>query len=124
MGPVAVVVIDILGEDRLELTPGDDQQAVEALPADGANEALGEGVGTRRSNRGLDDPSTNRGDDFIEGSDELASRSRIKNLTTRPSSSSVIARLRACWVTQLPIGCSVTPAKKTLRRSWSMKNST
>ena len=26
---------------------------------------------------------------------------RIKNLTTRPSSSSVIARLRACWVTQL-----------------------
>jgi len=37
--------VDILGEDRLELTPVEDQYPVEALAADCADEMLGEGVG-------------------------------------------------------------------------------
>jgi hypothetical protein len=51
-------------------------------------------------------------------------RSRITNLrraVRRPRSASM---LRACWVIQGPVGCAVTPASHTRRRSNSMKNST
>jgi hypothetical protein len=54
----------------------------------------------------------------------LASRSRIRNLNALASSSSAATRLRACWTTQAPVGCAVTPARRT-RRLWSsMTNST
>jgi hypothetical protein len=54
---MGVVVVDILGEDRLELTPVEDQYPVEALAADCADEMLGEGVGPWCSNRRSDDPN-------------------------------------------------------------------
>jgi len=56
--PMAVVVIDVLSKDGPKLTPGEDQRAVEALAADGADEALRKGVGTRCSDRSADDPDS------------------------------------------------------------------
>jgi hypothetical protein len=43
--PVAVVVVDVDSEDALELATVDDQDPVEALAPDRADEALGVGVG-------------------------------------------------------------------------------
>src|ERR1035441_4751072 len=103
-----VVVLDELGEHALEMTLVSDEQPVEAFCARGANEPLCERVGTRRAERCLPTRAPIEEITSLKGPTNLASRSRIKNLTTRPSSSSVIASLRACWVTQLPIGCSVT----------------
>ena len=37
-----------------------------------------------------------------KGPTNFVSRSRMRNLTTRPLSSNIVARLRARWVTQLP----------------------
>jgi hypothetical protein len=53
---MAVVVIDVLGEDGFELTSVEDQHAVETLSTDGANETLGEGIGSRRPDGRADDP--------------------------------------------------------------------
>jgi hypothetical protein len=124
VGPRGVVVLDELGENALEVTFATDEQPVEALASCGADKPLGERV-PRGARTGV--LMTRAPIDLItssKGPTNFESRSRIKNLTTRPSSSSLAARFRACWVTQVPIGCAVTPAKKTLRRSRSMKNST
>ena len=45
---LAVVVVDVLAQDALELAAADDEQLIEALLAQGAHEALGVGVGVRR----------------------------------------------------------------------------
>ena len=47
MWAMAVVVIDVLSKDGFELVPVKDQHPVEALPTDGADEALRKGVGPR-----------------------------------------------------------------------------
>jgi len=49
----------------------EDQHALEALPADRADEALGEGVGPWRSNRRADDPDPLRSEDLVEPGREL-----------------------------------------------------
>jgi len=49
----------------------EDQHPVEALTADGADEALGEGVGSGSSDRGADDVDTFRLEDIVEAGDEL-----------------------------------------------------
>ena len=41
MGSRLVVVADVLGEHLVEVSSGDDEEMVEALVADGADEALG-----------------------------------------------------------------------------------
>ena len=46
----------------------------------------------------------------------LASRSRIKNRNWSAWSPRSISRLRACWVTQAPVGWAVIPAMWTRRR--------
>ncbi len=47
MGPVLVVVVDVVGDDPLELAPVPDEGAVQELPAQGSDPSLGEGVGDR-----------------------------------------------------------------------------
>ncbi len=44
MRAVLVVVGEVLGEDLLEMAPTEDQDSIEALSADGPDEALGEGI--------------------------------------------------------------------------------
>ena len=69
--PGRVVVLDELGEHALEMAFVSDEQPVEALAPSSANESFSEGVGTRRADRRLDDPSTNASEDLIERPDEL-----------------------------------------------------
>ncbi len=56
MWPMAVVVVDELTEYDLELAPVEDQHPVETLPADSADKALGEGIGSRSPHWSVDDP--------------------------------------------------------------------
>ena len=66
-----VVVLDVLGEDCLEVTAAEDEHPVEALAPDGADDALADGVGTRCLDRGSDDPDGVGGEDGVEGGGEL-----------------------------------------------------
>jgi hypothetical protein len=54
VGAVAVVVLDVGPQDVFEMAAADDQQPVEALVADGADESLGVGVRLRRLHRRAD----------------------------------------------------------------------
>ena len=71
MRPMAVVVVDVLSEDGFELTPVEDQHPVETLAADGADEALGKGVGSRGSDRRADGPDPLGAKHFVETGREL-----------------------------------------------------
>ena len=106
---MAVVMIDIHGQERLQLTPVEDQHPVETLAADRADEALGEGVGPWaptgvRMIRIRSDRNTSS--KLVVN---LVSRSRTKNRTGRARSASIMVRLRACWTTHEPVGLNVTP---------------
>ncbi|MGO8870298.1 MAG: hypothetical protein ACLQPH_02655 [Acidimicrobiales bacterium] len=53
------------------MTTADDQHPIEAFAPDSADEALGEGVGTRSTDGYADDPDALGAEDLIEGSREL-----------------------------------------------------
>ena len=59
-------------EDALEVASVHDQEPVEALGADGADEALGDRVRLRRPHRRLDDSDAFAGEDGVEVTGELA----------------------------------------------------
>ena len=65
------VVVDVLTEYDGELTPMKDKQPIEALPADTAHDALGEGVGTWRPDWRTDHPNAVRLEDGSETRREL-----------------------------------------------------
>src|SRR6266540_2916830 len=54
-----------------EVAPAEDEDPVEAVSADGAHPALGEGVGVRRLDRGGDHFDALAAEDFVEGVAEL-----------------------------------------------------
>jgi hypothetical protein len=66
MRPMAVVVIDELSKDVLQMRLVDDQKPVETLGASGSNEALGHSVRLRRANRCADDLDAVASKDRIE----------------------------------------------------------
>jgi hypothetical protein len=68
---MAVVMIDVLHQDSLELTSVEDQHPVKTLSADGPDEALRKCVCPGRSNRCLDDPDVLRAEDLVEAEGEL-----------------------------------------------------
>jgi hypothetical protein len=69
---VAVVVVGEDPEHVLEVSSAEDQNPVEAFGASGANEALGDGVGLRRSHRRADDLEPFAAKDRVEAACELA----------------------------------------------------
>ena len=73
MGPVAVVVLDVLMDDGSELSTPEDEHPIVTFTADGPDEALGEGIGTRSSDRRTDDPNALGAEDLVEAGCELAS---------------------------------------------------
>ena len=124
MRPVALVVVDVDPEHMLEVAPVHDQQPVQALGADGADEALGDRVRLRRSHRRLDDLDAFACEDSVEVAGELAVAVADQEAKRRGRSFSVQANWRACWVTQAPVGFAVQPAMWTRRLPSSMKKST
>ena len=71
MRAVLVVVCDVLRQDLLEMTPTEDEEPIEALPAHGADETLGHRVRARRPSGRLDDPGALGTEDLVEAGREL-----------------------------------------------------
>src|SRR3954453_21792936 len=71
MWPMAVVVVRVLAENGGGMPPVDDQDSVEELAADGADEAFGDRVGPRRPYRCLDDADVGSGKHRVERGAEL-----------------------------------------------------
>ena len=71
MRAVIVVVREVLGEDMLEIAPTEDENSVEALPADAAHEPLGDRVRSRGPDRRPDDPDALGAEHVVEAGGEL-----------------------------------------------------
>ena len=67
---MTVVVRQVLDQDLLEMTTSEDDEPVQTLSADRADETLGEGVRPGRST-GLDDPDTLGAKYLVEAGGEL-----------------------------------------------------
>ena len=122
VGALRVVVLDVCKRDVGEVAFAADQDPVEALVADRADEPLrvrfATGVRTGvRTTRMPSDWKT-----VSKARVNFASRSRIKH--EKRSSTPPIARFRACWATHAPFGLRVTPARCTRLVPISLKNST
>jgi hypothetical protein len=111
-------------EGPLELTATEDQDPVEALAPQGADEALRVCVGLWCPHRGSDDRDLLASKDLVEPIGELCVAVVDQKPKRRRLSPSDQARLRACWVAHTLLGLSLRPASST-RRLWSsMKKST
>ena len=67
----AVVMIDVLGEDRLDVASTEDQEVVQAVFSDGANPAFGKRVRPWGAARRLDGLDADRGEYSVERRGEL-----------------------------------------------------
>jgi hypothetical protein len=65
-------VLDVAAQDTFEVAAADDQEPVETLRSDGADEPLRVRVRLRRSDRRADYRETFAVEDLVEGSGELA----------------------------------------------------
>ena len=108
---MAVVVVDKHAQYPLEMRAIHDQEPVEALGASGADEALGDRVGLRRSHWRLDDLDALAGEDSVEVASELAVAVADQEANDDACSWSVQVNWRACWVAQAPVGLAVQPAR-------------
>jgi len=70
--PVGVVVLDVDAQHALELSSARDQHPIEAVAADRADPAFGEGVRVGCPIRGADDLDALAPEDVVEGPAELA----------------------------------------------------
>lgn len=68
---MGVVVRGVLGKDRLEMAPADDEHPVEAFASEGADDAFTYGVRSWGADRCLDDPDGLGGEHGVEGSGVL-----------------------------------------------------
>jgi len=97
--------------DALKVSSAGDERPIQAFGTDGADPPFAERVGVRDriGVRTILMPSERN--TSSKASVNLASRSWIRNLGDRPSSWNVMAKFRACWVTQAESGCEVTPPR-------------
>ena len=72
MGPVRVVMIDVVDDEIVELAAVPDDGAVEELASKGADPAFGERVRHGGAHRCGEDLHTFGSEDLVEGVDELA----------------------------------------------------
>ena len=124
MRPVRVVVVDIDPKHSLELPAVHDQQPVEALGTDGADETLGDRVCLRRSHRRLDDLDPLAAEDRVELAGELAVAVADQEPKRRRPLLDCPGELAGLLSNQAPLGLAVQPASWTRRLPSSMKNST
>jgi hypothetical protein len=109
---------------QVEVAAVEDQQPIEGLGADGADDALRDAFafGARTGVVMIWMPSLAKM--ASKSRVNLLSRSRIRNRNGDRWCRSVHANWRACWVTQAPVGLAVQPARWTRRLLSSMKKST
>jgi hypothetical protein len=70
MGPLLVVVLEVVDEDPAEVALVVDEDPVEALAADRADDAFGVGVRDRRAHRRQDHPDSFAREDLVENARE------------------------------------------------------
>ncbi len=68
---VAVVVVDVVGDESLELAAVPDDGPIQELAAKGADPSLREGVGHRHPHRGLEHLDVFGSEDLVEAGSEL-----------------------------------------------------
>ena len=122
---MTVVMVDVLSEDGFELTPVEDQPPVETLAADGANEALGKGVGSWGSDRCADGPDPLGAQHFVETGRELGVSVPNHELDGKRALGQHHGQISGLhWTTHASTGLTATPLTYTRRVSTSMKKST
>jgi hypothetical protein len=122
MWPLAVVMVDVDAEDVLEVAAVENQQPVEALRADGADEAFGDRVGLRSTHRCLHDPDASAAEDLVEGAAVLAVP--VADQEADAALAEVEAEVARLLGYPLPVGFLVQPASQTRRFACAMKKST
>lgn len=90
MRSVPVVVVDVLGDEPVELMLVPDDRAVEQLASERPDPSFREAVGHRRTHRGGEDLHAFVAEDGVEGPGELAptvadQRLRVGGLSRRGS---------------------------------------
>jgi hypothetical protein len=124
MRPVAVVVLDILVDDGLEMSTTEDEHPVQTFTPDSTDEALSDGVCTGRPDRSADGPDTLEAEDLVEAGRELGVTIADQEFDRPGSLGQVIGQIPGLLITQAPVGFAVTPIRKTFRVSSSMKSRT
>src|ERR1019366_5721209 len=71
MGPVAVVVLNVLVDDSFEMSTTEDEHPVQAFTPDSTDEALGEGVCSGRSDRSSNGSDALGAEHLVEAGREL-----------------------------------------------------
>ena len=71
VGPLSVVMGDVLAEHQLEVAAAEDEQVVGAFASYRPHPALGESVRSWGLDRAFDHPGTHRSEDGVEGRREL-----------------------------------------------------
>ena len=99
-----ILLLEVVLQYHREVALSGDQELVEAFPAQRADEAFGDRVRPGCPNRGADDGDVGVGEHGVEGGGELGVSIAIKNRNWVACSPRSMSRLRACWVTQAPVG--------------------
>ena len=122
MRPVDVVVVDVDAQDALEVAAVDDQQPIQALGADGSDEALGDGVCLRRPHRRLDDPDAAATEHVVERAAVLAVA--VADQEAHALVGEVEAEVARLLGDPGAGGLGEQPASQTRRLACAMKNNT
>src|SRR5437870_638725 len=104
------------------MSAADNQQPVETLGADGADEALGVGVCLWRADRRMDHFDAFAAEDLVKGCAELAVP--VMDQEARPLEDAGEAEVAGLLRNQAPVGLGVQPTIWTRRLPSSMKKRT
>jgi hypothetical protein len=122
--PVGVVVIGVLAQDEPQMPFTSDQHPIQAFVASATYPAFGDRVRARRLYGCGDDPDSDGGERGVQRRGELGVPVMDQELEAGDLIAMSMSRLRACWVTQVPVGWAVIPARCTRRVACSMNSKT
>jgi hypothetical protein len=101
-----------------------DEDAVEELASDAADEAFGDRVGPRCPHWCLDDADVDGGEHGVDGGGELGVAVSDEEPEAPAGVVEVPEQVAGCWVSQAPVGWVVTPGMGTRRVVCSMTKET
>jgi hypothetical protein len=104
-------MIHVFSENDFEMVAAEDEEPVQALPADGADAPLGDGVRARRSDGRLDDPDPVGCEDGVEGGGELGVAISNEEAGRRRRFREVVAEVAGLLGDPAGDGVGLTPAK-------------
>ena len=124
MAAAVAVVLEVFGQDTVQVSWAGDEHAVGAFGPHGAHEALGVRVHPRGLRRGLDHVDPDRGEDGVERVGELRVAVPDQVCEPVPRLVELPGQFPGELGAQAAVGCSVIPSRCTRRVSSSMTNAT